>query len=237
MFRILASTLICSLLSFPTFSQVTLPVEAQAPVEPVLIVPPSKPLTTGMNRALSKYLGNLHFSPLSTWVPLKYGASFGSVLDEKWVAEAEVTQGSFATGLFGVDFGRVTDRRYGIQARFYPHQGSFNFIMGLFQNEISFELGSAMFNRIPGVPSTSVFKVRGIGPQLGLSNRWQWSSGFTFGVDWFQIYYPLFDKQAEDDLLKAVTNQSDKDDLNGVVKFFRDKPEFDLLKLTFGWAF
>jgi hypothetical protein len=222
--------------SAPT--EITPPDTTQTPMatEPVLIAPP-KPLSTSVVRALSSYTGNIHFSPISTWVPLKYGLSLGSILNEKWTVEAELTQKTFSAGLFNVDFGHISDSRYGVQARLYPSNGSFNFIMGLFRNELAFELGNSLINRIPNIPSTTVFKVHALGPQLGLGNRWQWKMGVTFGVDWFVMYYPMFDKQADDDIIKAVTNQNDKDDLNGAVAFFRDKPQFDLFKLTLGYTF
>ena len=217
----------------------TLPTEpTPLPAEPqVAVVEAPKDLPTRSVRALSQYTLNGHFSYLSTWLPVKYGISAGYIKNDNWTIEAELTRRSISAKLLSVDFGQVTDQRYGVQARWYPSSNSFNVIMGLFKSEFSFELGNTYLNHIPGKPSNTKWKFESLGPQLGLSNRFQWSNGFTLGADWFMMYIPLFSKNVDDSALESVTNASDREDLDNATKIIRNTPQFDILRLTLGYTF
>jgi hypothetical protein len=201
------------------------------------IVPPPKDLPTQSLRGTSQYTGNVHLSPLSTWLPMKYGISLGYIPSTEWTIEAELTKRTISTKLLSVDFGEIVDQRYGIQARYYPGSNSFNWIFGLFKSTFSFELGNSYISNIPGSPTATVWKFESIGPQLGLSNRFQWSNGITFGVDWFVMYIPAFNKTVDDTVIQSVTNTQDREDLDKAVKIVQGTPQFDLFRLSLGYTF
>lgn len=201
------------------------------------VVPAPKDLPTSALRGLSQYSVNAHLSPISTWLPMKYGLSLGYISSQTWTFEAELTRKSISAKVLDVDFGQVVDQRYGVQARWYPSSNTFNLIMGLFKSEFSFELGNSYLNNIPGSPSATVWKFESIGPQLGLSNRAQWSNGITFGIDWFVIYIPMLNKTIDDEALQSVTNSDDRDNLDKATKAIRNIPQFDLLRITLGYTF
>jgi len=215
----------------------TLPPGATETTDTTALVEAPKDLPTRSLRALSQYTLNAHLSLLSTWLPGKYGASFGYISSDTWTIEAEITHKSYSAKLLDVDFGQIVDQRYGVQARYYPSSNSFNLIFGLFKSHFSFELGNSYLNNIPGSPSSTMWKFESLGPQLGLSNRYQWSNGFTLGVDWFVIYIPAFNKSTADSVLQSVTNAQDREDLDKTVKTIQNVPQFDLLRLTLGYTF
>lgn len=229
----------------PTLNQAappTLPVTMPAAADPENVAPTlvdaPKDLSTLTLRGLSKYTINPHLSILSTWLPIKFGVGLGYIVSPDWTVEAEITRRSISAKVVDVDFGQVVDQRYGLQARWYPgSSNSFNLIMGIFKSEFSAELGNSYLNHIPGSPGSTKWKFESIGPQLGLSNRAQWSNGITFGVDWFVIYIPAFNKKVDNSVFDAMTNQSDRDDLDKVTSAIQKIPQFDLLKLTLGYTF
>lgn len=201
------------------------------------IVDADKDLSSSTLRSLSKYTLNAHLSMLSTWLPGKIGGSLGYIADENWTYELELTRKSISAKLLDVDLGQVVDQRYGVQARWFPGSNSFHFILGLFKSTFSLELGPSYLANIPGTPSTTMWKFESMGPQLGLANRWQWSNGITFGVDWFVLYIPSFNKTSNEEIFSYITNQQDKDDLEKATKAIKGIPQFDLLKLTLGYSF
>lgn len=201
------------------------------------VVPADKEVSSQTLRSTSNYSINLHASILSTWLPMKFGAAIGYIQNENWTYEAEFTRRSISAKIMDVDLGQVIDQRYGVQARWYPGSNSFNLIMGLFKSSFSLELGPSYLANIPGAPATTLWKFESIGPQIGLSNRWQWASGIAFGVDWFVIYVPAFNKTADEDVFNYITNQKDRDDLDKVTKAIKNIPQFDLLKVTLGYSF
>lgn len=208
------------------------------PVEPVTlptVAPAPKPFTTKTLRGLSRYTGSLHFSYLSTWIPAKIGLSGGYIFNDRWTVEGEYTSGSLSADFHSVDFGKITDRRYGLQSRWYPGANSFNVILGFYRAEFSAELGNTILNHMSSVPQADVWKFDSYGPQFGLSNRWQWRNGATLGVDWFVMYIPLFGK-TDDSALRYVS-ASDRSDLDTVTSLVRNIPQFDVLKLTLGYTF
>lgn len=222
----------------PPVPHQTLPTETQTdPVEKPLVVEPPVDSSTRMARSLSQFTGNVHLSPFSSWLPMKYGLSLGYILDPNWTIEGEYTRRTISAGFQSVDFGEIKDHRYGIQSRWYPGSNSFNLILGLYKSEFTAELGDAVLNNVTGVPSTTVIKFESMGPQLGLANKWQWQSGITFGVDWFVMYIPAFNKKIDDNVLQSVNNSDDRSDLDKVISVVSNLPQFDILKINLGYSF
>ncbi len=220
----------------PPVAAPTLKPETQGPAD-AAIAPPAKDLPTQSLRGTSQYSINAHLSPFSTWLPMKYGLSLGYILSPDWTVEAEFTKRSYSAKILDVDFGSIVDQRYGIQARYYPGSNSFNWILGLHKSLFSFELGNSYLSHIPGSPSATMWKFESIGPQLGVSNRFQWSNGITFGVDWFVMYIPAFNKTVDDAVFQNISNADDKSNLDKAVGIVQNTPQFDILRLTLGYTF
>lgn len=202
------------------------------------VVPAPESANSRMSRALTRYTGSAHWSPLSTWIPSKFGFSAGYVFNENWTLEGEYTSKSISASFQSVDFGQIVDRRYGIQGRWYPGtSNSFHFIVGLFKSEFSAEIGSTILNNVSGTPSSTLVKFQSMGPQLGLANRWQWQNGIGFGIDWLVMYMPLFNKSLDNDVLNSVTNTTDRSDIDKVTSVVSNIPQFDLLRLQLGYSF
>jgi hypothetical protein len=218
------------------------PSQEPTPAEPAA-EPPTQDsafhrMPTLPRRTLSQYTGNIHFSPLSTWVPLKYGLSLGYIHNSNWTYEVEWTQKTISAGILGVDFGHVKDQRYGIQARWYPKDfNSFHLIFGLFKSEFSSEFGSSIVGNMVSTPNVKVWKLESYGPQLGFGNRWQFPYGVTLGIDWFVMYIPLFNKTSDDEALTYVNNSSDRSDVDKVTGRVQNIPQFDIFKMTLGYTF
>lgn len=227
----------------PTEQQPPIPTENPPPVnetpasEPTISLAPQGELPTKVYRTLSRGTVMVHLSPFSTWLPMKYGLNAGYIYNDNWTWEFEYTQRSISGKVASVDFGKITDERYGIQSRWYPGANSFHLIMGLFKNTLSMELGNSILDSIGSVPPVTMWKVESMGPQLGLGNRWQWSKGITFGVDWFLMYIPMFNKKVDDRVFDYVNNPEDRDDLNSVSRVINNIPQFDVLRLHLGYTF
>ena len=227
----------------PAEQQKTIPSENPPPVTPksepdeTIALAPEGQLPTKVYRALSRGTVMVHLSPFSTWLPMKYGLNAGYIAGENWTWEFEYIQRFISGKVASVDFGKIQDERYGLQARWYPGANSFHLIMGLFKNTFSMELGNSMISAIGSVPPVTVWKLESIGPQLGLGNRWQWTSGVTFGVDWFLMYLPVFNKKVDDRAFDYVTNQNDRDDLDNVSRIINNIPQFDVLRFHLGYTF
>ncbi|MEZ0392448.1 MAG: hypothetical protein ACAH59_09545 [Pseudobdellovibrionaceae bacterium] len=215
----------------------TLPETTVVPSENIALVDAPHKHSTKVLRGLSQYTGSLHLSPFSTWLPMKYGLALGAVLNENWTIEGEYTQKTISASVSSVDFGEVKDKRYGIQSRWYPGSNSFHFIMGLYKSEFSAEVGNSILDNIGTMPSSTLIKIESIGPQLGLANRWQWTNGIHFGVDWFVMYVPLFNQKIDDAILDSVNNSDDQDDLDKAIAVISKIPQFDVLKLQLGYSF
>lgn len=204
--------------------------------EPIVVEPP-KLFTTRVLRGLSRGTASLHLSPFSTWIPMKYGISGGYVFNENWTLEGEYTQATMSASFQHVDFGHMVDRRYGLQSRWYPgSSNSFNFILGFYKSEFVAEIGNTVLNNVGNIPGADVLRFESYGPQVGLSNRWQWQPGVTFGVDWFVMYFPLFGR-TDDSALKYINNSTDRSNLEDVVSVLKNIPQFDVLKLNLGYSF
>lgn len=215
----------------------TMPSSPPPVQEPRTITPEPEALPTKVLRGLTRYTANLHYSFLSTWIPSKFGASLGYHYDERWTFEGEYTSASLGASFQSVDFGEIVDRRYGLQARWYPGTNSFHWIMGIYRSEFTAEIGNTIINNIGTVPEQTIFKIQSTGPLFGVANRWQWKQGVSVGVDWFVIYWPLFDKTVDDEVLKYITNSSDRSDVDKVTGVVSRIPQFDLFKLHLGYSF
>ena len=126
---------------------------------------------------------------LSSWIPSKWSAAYTHNFDRKWSLEAEYLKGSMGIGAVGFDAASITETRISLVGRRFVGN-SFNFIVGAFKNDFEAQLGNDIVNDMTD-KSIDEFEVSGMGLALGIGNRWQWGSGFTFGIDWFRMNVPM----------------------------------------------
>lgn len=179
-----------------------------------------------------------HISPFSTWISPKIGLDLGIHMNPNWTLEAEFTRGSLSGKVFHVEFGQIVDQRYGLKTRWYlARSNSFHLLMGVFKSQLKMEIGPSIITNIPGGPNTSVLNAEAYGPLFGFGNRWQWAQGYTLGIDWFTVYIPTTNKRSDLGIAESITPETDKNNIKDILNFFLAIPEFDVLKINFGYSF
>lgn len=172
---------------------------------------------------------------LSTWLPFKFTGSYTYMFNKKWSLEAEMARGHFGAGALGFDVGSVTEYRYSLLGRRYVGN-SFNMIFGLYKDDFRAKVGSDILDDMTDT-SIDDLRVEVIGLALGIGNRWQWGSGFTFGIDWFRMNAPVFDRKLDNEVLNEIDDNSDlkavRDGMDKISKF----PTFVLLGIYLGYSF
>jgi hypothetical protein len=189
-------------------------------------------LTSRENRHASTGTFMLGYQFLTTWVPSKLTASYTQIFNEEWSVEAEYSKGSLAAGFGVMDFANVKESRVTIQARRYTGN-SFNFTFGPVLSSFSAHAGNDMVSE----DVSSEFSASNLGITTGMGNRWQWSNGFAFGIDWVRVNIPLIETKIEDDVLDSVSQSEDSEDIKKVIRAFNRVPTFVLLGLNIGYTF
>lgn len=172
---------------------------------------------------------------LSTWIPSKFTFSYTHIFNKTWSVEAEFARGHFGAGLFGFDIASVTEYRYSILARRYTGN-SFHWIFGLYKDDFRAKLGSDVLDDMSDT-SLDDMNVKVVGATVGFGNRWQWSNGFTLGLDWVRMNMPLFDRKIDDGVLKNIDDGSDHDSVKKGLNRVASVPTFTLLGIYLGYTF
>lgn len=245
------------LLSLPAFSQTTTP---ELPTENSEVVPslekPSeskieevvdeaKPVekekkvsiqegsyTSRENRAASTGTFMAGWEPFTTWIPSKWGLSYTQIINENWSVELEYYTASIDSNYVGVDLGVVKERRLTLQARKYVGN-SFHYSFGPVLSDFHARLGSS----IVASDYSQSFSAQNLGVAFGLGNRWQWSNGVTFGLDWIRVSIPVFETKVDDNVLKDVTSSGDQEDIKQIIRTFNRVPTFVVFGLSIGYTF
>lgn len=207
------------------------PITAEEP-KPVLKEIRKGADTTRENRSASTGTLMFGWEPFATWIPSKWGMSYTQILNEKWSVELEYYSGSINSSYVGVDLGAVKERRFTLQARRYVGN-SFHFSFGPVLSDFNARLGSS----IVASNYSSSFSAQNLGVAGGIGNRWQWSNGVTFGIDWFRISIPVVTTKIEDKVLNDITNSGDSEDIKNIIRTFNRVPTFVLLGLNLGYTF
>lgn len=174
------------------------------------------------------------YQMIASWVPFRWSASYSYIFNSQWTAELEWSRGYFGTGMYGIEFAGATENRYSLVARKFVGN-SFHYIFGLFKNDFHAELASGWLDNT----STQIddFRVKGSGLVVGVGNRWQWDSGFTLGVDWFRMNYPLFDKLVDNEVLDNIEDSDDAEMVKDAIDKVKNVPTFVLLGVNLGYSF
>ncbi len=169
----------------------------------------------------------------ASWLPFRWTGSYTHLINKKWSAEAEWSRGYFGTGIVGYDLASVSENRFSLVARKYVGN-SLNLIFGGFKNDFHAKLGSELLDDTTGVND---FRVQGLGLAVGIGNRWQWQNGFTFGVEWFRMNVPLFDKKVDSEVLDNITDKNDIAAVKNAIDKVKNVPTFVLLGINLGYTF
>lgn len=171
---------------------------------------------------------------ITSWIPSKKTISYTHIFNPKWSLELEYAWSGLGYPIFGIDFGSIKERRYSLPRDTWERL----FILPLdpITMILSAEVGSSILNRA-GTETTSSFGAEGAGIAMGMGNRFHWKNGFTLGVDWFRLNVPLIVTDVESRILDDVSNGSDEDDIEKVIKSFNRIPTFVLLGINIGYSF
>jgi len=191
--------------------------------------------STKENRSNSKNTLMLGNQIITTWIPSKYTGSYTYIFNDKWSLEGEYSWASFSTKFVGIELGEISEGRSTLQARYYV-SNSFHFSFGGVYSRFSAKLGNDYLDTL-GNKITTGFSAENLGVTLGMGNRWQWSNGITFGVDWIRINYPLVTTKIDDNSLNDVADSADRNDLKDSLKTFNRIPTFVLFGLNVGYSF
>jgi hypothetical protein len=188
--------------------------------------------TTRENRSASNGTLMFGWEPFATWIPSKWGMSYTQIFNEKWSVEFEYYTGSINSNYVGVDLGAVKERRFTLQARRYVGN-SFHYSFGPVVSDFNARLGSS----IVASDYSSSFSAQNLGVAGGIGNRWQWSNGVTFGIDWFRISIPVIETKVEDNVLDDITDSGDQQEIKDIIRTFNRVPTFVLFGLNIGYTF
>jgi hypothetical protein len=206
-------------------------VQVKDVAKPPLLIPKSIEDYREISRG-SVMLGYQYFS---TWIPGKWDASYTYIKNKKWSFEFEYASGSVGRSVFGLDIGRISEKKYSLVARRYLGN-SFHFIFGGYKNEFRAKLGDSILDSMTNL-STDDFRVKGTGLALGLGNRWQWEKGVTLGIDWFRMNIPLINKTVDNDVLENIQDNSDASEVKDIIVKLKNIPTFVILGIDVGYTF
>ncbi len=174
------------------------------------------------------------YSYLDTWLPGKIGlvASYGE--PNKRTYELAYQSASYSFDVIVDDLGKISDTRVHLSTRAHTWENSFNFQYGVYYSSFLVKLSNS-YTDLAGV-SIDVIDIKRLGVMWGVGNRWSWKKGFSFGVDYFKIYWPLLDMGSDEDYLDQASG-SQKNDAQDVIDAVGSLPTFSLLHLEFGYRF
>lgn len=215
-----------------------LPVLADEPITKSEVVVPAPGSVPGP--ALTEYYVGLNYSYFDLILPSKYGFSLGYIDSPKDTYEFEYLRASASIPVSVVkDLGSFSEVRMSLLDRHFFSEGSFNALWGLVYNSNKLEIGNTILSRIASqsIPHVEPLEVDTLGLVGGVGNRWRFSHGITFGVDWLSWAQPLIVIKKENQFRDLATNESDKNNIDTAVKALSYFPRISLLKLNLGITF
>lgn len=194
---------------------------------------------TRENRESTHWTLSAHITPFTLWTMMDYGVSASYHPSAKVAYELDFTTGQLGFGYFGVDIGRLRERKYSFIRRSYSDRNSFHFATGIFINDLDVKLGNKYLSAVAANRRSEVdlLQIQTAGLTFGLGNRWQFKSGAVFGLDWLMINLPVWTISQKHPFLDASGNQDYVDDIQSALKLFRHIPTLALLRIQAGYSF
>lgn len=198
----------------------------------------SAPLTSRDLRAQNHHNVSFVYSLLDTWLPSKWGASYGYQSNPNGTWELEYLSGSYAP--LGIsELGEFSETRISLLYRSFSQRNTFHFTYGLNYSSLKLGIGDKLLSTITGgvVPGFDVMTVETLGFHWGLGNRWQVTPQFLINVDWFEVHIPLYTLESEAPFLEVNASQEDKEDIRDALDLIESIPTFSLVKFQLGYSF
>ncbi len=174
------------------------------------------------------------YSYLDTWLPGKWGI-IGSYQQDFVAYELALQQASYSFDFVIDDLGKIRDRRIHLSRRSFAWEGSFNYQLGLYYNSVSVTLGKSYMG-VVGV-EFDVVSVSTAGVMGGIGNRWTLDKGWSFGVDWLKVFYPIWEISRNDDYVKEADDEDNKNAVDGLLDAIANIPTISLLHIELGYRF
>jgi hypothetical protein len=169
------------------------------------------------------------------WVLTKYGFTLGYNASPSSTYEFELMHGSIGLGKFGIDLAEIKETRMSLIWRSYGRRNSFNFITGVFYNDLEAGYGSDWLSTVPG-GHVDAISIKTLGITWGLGNRWVTRSGFIWGFDWFHVNIPLVVLESKNAFVDSTSNAQDRSDAQDAQDLFERFPEFAAIKVQLGFS-
>ncbi len=180
-----------------------------------------------------------HYSLLDLTVPNKIGLAV-ELRDEarrSWVLE--YSRGSFSP-FFIKDLGSFSEARLTLSRRHSGEGGAgFQFFYGGFYQEFKLAVGGALLNRLTSgyYPDADLVALNSLGAVVGVGYRWLIDSRFVIAIEGIAWSQPLVSTSKENKFLQVATNQTDRDDIETLIRIAEYFPRFAVAKLAVGYAF
>ena len=195
--------------------------------------------SASLNRASTPWAVTANYAFLEMWVLTKYGLTVARNESAAKTYELEYMTGSLGIGYFGIDIGKIEEQRLALMSRSFSERNSFSWFYGAYINQIQAHLGNDYLASVPGVTRSSVelMKLQTLGATFGIGNRWQLKNGFTWGVDWLAVHWPLMVLQQDSPFIANSSDPSKRNSADDAMDVFKRLPSFGAFKLQLGYSF
>lgn len=170
-------------------------------------------------------------------IPFKHGP-FVSYRKDNLAYEAKWFGGSVSLDTSFFSIGSVKENLLIAHVRRFVGKSSFNWIFGLSQQTYEASVGQDILVNTTGAPtSADLIKIRTLGAQVGLGNRWQMANGIMLGADWLVINVPFMTLESSVPILDYVNDEGTRNRVNDAVKILRYIPTFAIAKVQVAYSF
>lgn len=211
--------------------------QADRPPDPEAPTPGGFSRVTGVDRLLRPWNLSVDLSTVSLFVPLKPGLTFAYAWDAAYSVEVSAMSGSLSAGWLSAELARYTETSYSVVVRSYGTRSSFHYLLGVSQENTRILIGNRYVDMATGVGSIDVAQTQSWALVLGLGQAWKLRNGFSFGIDYARIAYPLIVGNTDSAFLNSSADGDKKgfvaDTLNTAAKI----PRISFLQLNVGWTF
>lgn len=171
------------------------------------------------------------------WLPSKKGITYSQGNDERlW--ELAYQKSTISFDFIIDDIGSLTEQRFILATCSFNKNNSFNWTYGAYYSKFDMVLGDALLEEVSGADtSVELLSIDNIGALWGFGNRWEFMNGFSIGLDWFKLYWPLINTKNNSDFITETDDDSDADDVQNIVDILSKTPTFAVAHIEIGYRF